>query len=62
MPSTLILTRLDKASCFMLVLAVVLILLTELKPLSHSAVVGEIVSNIAQIHKKIKYHLNLGKP
>ena len=35
---------LDKASCFMLVLAVVLILLTELKPLSHSAVVGEIVS------------------
>ena len=43
-PSTLILTRLDKASYFMLVLAVVLILLTELKPLSHSAVVGEIVS------------------
>ena len=42
--STLILTRLDKASCFMLVLAVVLILLTELKPFSHSAVVGEIVS------------------
>ena len=43
-PSTLILTRLDKASCFMLVLAVILILLTELKPLSHSAVVSEIVS------------------
>ena len=42
-PSTLILTRLDKASCFMLVLAVILILLTELKPLSHSAVVSEIV-------------------
>ena len=39
-PSTL----LDKASCYMLVLAVVLILLSELKPLSHSAVVGEIVS------------------
>ena len=43
-PSTWILTRLDKASCFMLVLAVVLILLTELKPLLHSAFVGEIVS------------------
>ena len=45
-PSTLILTRLDKASCFMLVLAVVLILLTELKPLSPVADPGPLMLGV----------------
>ena len=55
-PSTLILSRLDKASCFMLVLAVVLLLLTELKPLSHSAVVGEIVKTSEDIYCYLLYN------